>query len=65
MAMTSTAAQRADTDSQDDVHYASIYFSGSSIHEVPLYSTIQLPRPQKEDVLYDVVKFNRASAATQ
>ncbi|XP_064856736.1 B-cell receptor CD22-like [Oncorhynchus nerka] len=65
MAMTPTAAQRADTDSQDDVHYASIYFSGSSIHEVPLYSTIQLPRPQKEDVLYDVVKFNRVSAATQ
>ncbi|XP_045074526.1 B-cell receptor CD22-like [Coregonus clupeaformis] len=46
MAMTPAAAQRADTDDQDDVHYASVHFCNQ---EVPLYSTVQLPRPQKED----------------
>uniref|UniRef100_A0A4W5M4A0 Ig-like domain-containing protein n=1 Tax=Hucho hucho TaxID=62062 RepID=A0A4W5M4A0_9TELE len=65
MAMTPTAVQRADTDNQDDVHYASIYFSGSNNQDVSLYSTVQLPQPQKEDVLYDVVKFNPPSGATR
>ncbi|XP_071202361.1 B-cell receptor CD22-like [Salvelinus alpinus] len=60
MAMTSTAAQTAATVDQDDVHYASVHFSRSKIQEVPLYSTVQLCKPQKqeEDVQYDVVKFN-------
>ncbi|XP_071202446.1 B-cell receptor CD22-like [Salvelinus alpinus] len=60
MVMTSTAAQTAATVDQDDVHYASVHFSRSKIQEVPLYSTVQLPQPQKqdEDVQYDAVKFN-------
>ncbi|XP_045568526.1 B-cell receptor CD22-like [Salmo salar] len=67
MAMTPTAAQTAATDDQDDVHYASIHFSRSKYEEVPLYSTVQLPQPQKqdEDVQYDAVNFNLPSAATQ
>uniref|UniRef100_A0AAZ3SKY4 Ig-like domain-containing protein n=1 Tax=Oncorhynchus tshawytscha TaxID=74940 RepID=A0AAZ3SKY4_ONCTS len=67
MAMTSTAAQTADTDDQDDVHYASVHFSRSKNQEVPLYSTVQLHQPQKQDqdVQYAAVKFNLPSSATQ
>ncbi|XP_071208464.1 sialic acid-binding Ig-like lectin 7 isoform X2 [Salvelinus alpinus] len=67
MVMTSTAAQTAATDDQDDVHYASINFSGSKNQEVPLYSTVQLHQPQKQDqdVQYAAVKFNLPSSATQ
>ncbi|XP_064815420.1 B-cell receptor CD22-like [Oncorhynchus masou masou] len=67
MAMTSTAAQTADTDNQDDVHYASVHFSGSKNQEVPLYSTVQLHQPQKQDqdVQYAAVKFNLPSSASQ
>ncbi|XP_029601582.1 sialoadhesin-like isoform X5 [Salmo trutta] len=66
-AMTPTAAQTAATVDQDDVHYASVHFSGSKIQEGPLYSTVQLHQPQKqdEDVQYDAVKFNRSSYANQ
>ncbi|XP_052384016.1 B-cell receptor CD22-like [Oncorhynchus keta] len=61
-----TAAQTESTYDQDDVHYASVHFSRSKNQEVPLYSTVQLPQPQKEDedVQYDAVKFNLPSAAT-
>uniref|UniRef100_A0A4W5RXR2 Ig-like domain-containing protein n=1 Tax=Hucho hucho TaxID=62062 RepID=A0A4W5RXR2_9TELE len=67
MAMTPTAAQRADTDDQDEVHYTSVHFSRSNNQEVPLYSTVQLPQPQKEDedIQYAAVKFNRPSAVTR
>ncbi|XP_064816209.1 B-cell receptor CD22-like [Oncorhynchus masou masou] len=67
MAMTSTAAQTADTDNQDDVHYASVQFSHSKNQEVPLYSTVQLHQPQKQDqdVQYAAVKFNLPSSASQ
>ncbi|XP_071245857.1 hemicentin-1-like [Salvelinus alpinus] len=71
VAFTPTAAQTATTVDQDDVHYASVHFSRSKNQEVPLYSTIQQPQPQKqdEDVQYDAVKFdwpsnsNRPTAA--
>ncbi|XP_055792891.1 sialoadhesin-like [Salvelinus fontinalis] len=67
MAMTSTAEQTAATVNQDDVHYASVHFSRSKNQEVPLYSTVQLckPRKQEEDVQYDAVKFNCPSAANR
>ncbi|XP_036795975.1 sialoadhesin [Oncorhynchus mykiss] len=67
MAVTPTAAQTESTVDQDDVHYASVHFSRSKNQEVPLYSTVQLPQPQKqeEDVQYDAVKFNLPSAATR
>ncbi|XP_031673952.1 B-cell receptor CD22-like isoform X1 [Oncorhynchus kisutch] len=67
MAFTPTAAQTADTDNQDDVHYSSVHFSHSKNQEVPLYSTVQLPQPQiqDEDVQYAAVKFNLPGAATQ
>ncbi|XP_055770660.1 B-cell receptor CD22-like [Salvelinus fontinalis] len=67
MAITSTAAQTAATDDQDDVHYASVHFSHSKNQEVPLYSTVQLHQPQKQDqdVQYAAVTFNLPSAATQ
>ncbi|XP_055769322.1 B-cell receptor CD22-like [Salvelinus fontinalis] len=60
VAFTPTAAQTAATIDQDDVLYASVHFSHSKNQEVPLYSTVQLHPPQKqdEDVQYDVVKFN-------
>ncbi|XP_055770661.1 vascular cell adhesion protein 1-like [Salvelinus fontinalis] len=67
VAFTPTAAQTAATVDQDDVHYASVHFSRSKIQEVPLYSTVQLHQPQKqeEDVQYDAVKFNRPSNANR
>ncbi|XP_064857212.1 uncharacterized protein LOC115126747 isoform X2 [Oncorhynchus nerka] len=67
MAMTPTAAQTAATNDQDDVHYASVHFSGSKNQEVPLYSTVHLPQPQKEDedVQYAAVKFDLPCAATR
>ncbi|XP_055770714.1 B-cell receptor CD22-like [Salvelinus fontinalis] len=60
MVMTSTAAQTAATDDQDDVHYASVHVSHSKNQEVPLYSTVQVPQSQKEDedVQYAALKFN-------
>ncbi|XP_064871911.1 B-cell receptor CD22-like, partial [Oncorhynchus nerka] len=60
MAMTPTAAQTESTYDQDDVHYASVHFSHSKNQEVPLYSTVQLHQPQKQDqdVHYAAVKFN-------
>ncbi|XP_036804963.1 B-cell receptor CD22-like [Oncorhynchus mykiss] len=67
MSTAPTAAQAAATDNQDDVHYASVHFSRPINQEVPLYSTVQVPQPQKEDedVHYAAVKFNLPSAATQ
>ncbi|XP_031675129.1 B-cell receptor CD22-like isoform X2 [Oncorhynchus kisutch] len=67
MSTAPTAAQTAATDDQDDVHYSSVHFSHSKNQEVPLYSTVQVPQPQKEDedVQYDAVKFNLPSAANQ
>uniref|UniRef100_A0AAZ3S353 Ig-like domain-containing protein n=1 Tax=Oncorhynchus tshawytscha TaxID=74940 RepID=A0AAZ3S353_ONCTS len=67
MSTASTAAQTAATVVQDDVHYSSVHFSRSKNQEVPLYSTVQLHQPQKEDedVQYDAVKFNLPSAATR
>ncbi|XP_064856739.1 sialoadhesin-like [Oncorhynchus nerka] len=67
MAMNSTATQTADTENQEDVHYASVYFSGSKNQEVLLYSTVQVSQPQKEDedVQYAALNFNLPSAATR
>ncbi|XP_045070324.1 uncharacterized protein LOC121557164 [Coregonus clupeaformis] len=67
MVMTPTATQTAANVDQDVVHYTSVHFSRSKNQEVPLYSTVQLPQPQKqdEDVQYAAVKFNRPTAATQ
>ncbi|XP_064813954.1 B-cell receptor CD22-like [Oncorhynchus masou masou] len=65
MSTASTAAQTAATVDQDDVHYARVHFSHSKNQEVPLYSTVQLCKPQKQDVQYDAVKFNLPSAATR
>ncbi|KAJ8001583.1 hypothetical protein DPEC_G00170980 [Dallia pectoralis] len=60
MVMTSTAAQTTETDNQDDLHYASVHFSSSRKQEVPLYSTVQLPQPNKheEEVEYAAVNIN-------
>ncbi|KAL1005523.1 hypothetical protein UPYG_G00060180 [Umbra pygmaea] len=65
MEMTSTAAQTANTDNQEDFHYASIHFSSSKNQEVPLYCTIQQSQAQKqvEEVQYAAVKFICPSAA--
>uniref|UniRef100_A0A6Q2YVF2 Ig-like domain-containing protein n=1 Tax=Esox lucius TaxID=8010 RepID=A0A6Q2YVF2_ESOLU len=65
MVMTSTAAQTADTDDQDDLHYASVHYSSSNEQEEPLYSTVQSSQPQKqeEEVQYAALKFNCPSAA--
>ncbi|KAL0961617.1 hypothetical protein UPYG_G00354090 [Umbra pygmaea] len=65
MEMTSTAAQTANTDNQEDLYYTSIHFSSSKNQEVPLYCTIQQSHPQKqvEEVQYAAVKFNCPSAA--
>ncbi|XP_071032017.1 LOW QUALITY PROTEIN: uncharacterized protein [Oncorhynchus clarkii lewisi] len=62
MAMATTAAQ-----TQGDADYANAHLSCSNNQDVPLYSTVQPPQPQKEDedVQYDAVKFNCPSAATR
>uniref|UniRef100_A0A4W5M4T7 Ig-like domain-containing protein n=1 Tax=Hucho hucho TaxID=62062 RepID=A0A4W5M4T7_9TELE len=62
MAMAPIEAQRAITDEQDDVTYASIQYRNQ---EVPLDSTVPLSHPQKqdEDFQYATVKFNSPSAA--
>ncbi|XP_071245861.1 B-cell receptor CD22-like [Salvelinus alpinus] len=67
MVMNPTAAQTESTYDQDDVHYASFHFSHSKNQEVPLYSTVQLHQPQKQDqdVQYAAVKFNLPSSATE
>ncbi|XP_031667402.1 B-cell receptor CD22-like isoform X4 [Oncorhynchus kisutch] len=67
MSTAPTAAQTESTVDQDDVHYASVHFSRSKNQEVPLYSTVQVSQPQKqeEDVQYDAVKFKLPSAATR
>ncbi|XP_071032203.1 uncharacterized protein [Oncorhynchus clarkii lewisi] len=67
MSTAHTAAQTESTVDQDDVHYASVHFSSSKNQEVPLYSTVQLCKPQKqeEDVQYDAVKFNCPSNANR
>ncbi|XP_034150202.1 sialoadhesin-like isoform X2 [Esox lucius] len=62
MVMTSTAAQTADTDNQDVLHYASVHYSSSKEQEVPLYPPIE---KQEEEVQYVAVKINCPSAATQ
>uniref|UniRef100_A0A4W5M479 B-cell receptor CD22 n=1 Tax=Hucho hucho TaxID=62062 RepID=A0A4W5M479_9TELE len=61
VAMAPTAAQTADTYDQDDVHYASVHHKNQ---DVPLYFTVHLPQPQKqdEDVQYAAVKCNHPSA---
>ncbi|XP_045070327.1 B-cell receptor CD22-like [Coregonus clupeaformis] len=61
MAMTPTATQTAANVDQDVVHYTSVHFSHSKNQEVPPYSPVQLPQPQKqdEDVLYTAVKFTK------
>ncbi|KAL1005539.1 hypothetical protein UPYG_G00060390 [Umbra pygmaea] len=50
--MTSNAAQTANTENQEDLHYASVHFSSSKNQEVPLYSTNQ---KLEEDVQYAAV----------
>jgi hypothetical protein len=66
MAFTPTAAQTVATVDQDDVHYASDVHSRLKKQEMPLYSTVHVPQPQKEDedVQYAAVNFNLPSAAT-
>uniref|UniRef100_A0A8K9V6A0 B-cell receptor CD22 n=1 Tax=Oncorhynchus mykiss TaxID=8022 RepID=A0A8K9V6A0_ONCMY len=62
MTMAPIAAQRAITDEQDDITYASIQHRNQ---EVPLDSTVPPSHPQKqdEDFQYATVKFNSPSAA--
>ncbi|XP_042164288.1 sialoadhesin-like [Oncorhynchus tshawytscha] len=66
MAFTPTAAQTAANVNQDDIHFTSVHVSHSKNQEVPLYSTVQLLQPQKEDedVHYAAVNFNLPSAST-
>ncbi|KAL1005543.1 hypothetical protein UPYG_G00060440 [Umbra pygmaea] len=54
MNMTSTEEQRAETDNQEDLQYASVDFSTSNNQEVPLSSTNQ----KLDDVQYAAVNFN-------
>ncbi|KAL1005548.1 hypothetical protein UPYG_G00060530 [Umbra pygmaea] len=65
--MTSTTAQTANTDNQEDLYYTSVHFSSSKNQEVPLYCTIQQSQPQKqeEEVQYAAVKLISLSAATR
>ncbi|KAJ8001660.1 hypothetical protein DPEC_G00171770 [Dallia pectoralis] len=63
MVMTSAAAQTTDTDNQDDLHYASVHFSSSRKQEVAMYSTIQLPQHQEQEVQYAAVLLRDQSSA--
>ncbi|XP_048105085.1 B-cell receptor CD22-like [Alosa alosa] len=66
VAMTAGPSQAACA-AYEDVHYASIQFSGSKGREGPVYGNIRQPKPpkQREDVEYSTVKFSQPSAATQ
>uniref|UniRef100_A0A6Q2ZHQ6 Ig-like domain-containing protein n=1 Tax=Esox lucius TaxID=8010 RepID=A0A6Q2ZHQ6_ESOLU len=67
MALTSTAAQTAETDNQDLLHYSSVHISSSKKQEVPLYSTVQTLHPQKQDqvVHYAAVSYKDQSAVNR
>ncbi|XP_046696576.1 sialoadhesin-like isoform X1 [Silurus meridionalis] len=54
---TSDPTQTTSSEVQDSVQYRSVYFSHSNAQEVPLYSTVQLPKvySQKEEVEYATV----------
>ncbi|KAI5629889.1 hypothetical protein C0J50_10426, partial [Silurus asotus] len=54
---TSDPTQTTSSEDQDSVQYCSVYFSHSNAQEVPLYSTVQLPKAhsQKEEVEYATV----------
>ncbi|XP_053532421.1 B-cell receptor CD22 [Ictalurus punctatus] len=52
---------------QDNVQYSSVYFTQTHTQEVPLYSTVQLPKAlnQKEDVVYATVNLVKSRAVRE
>ncbi|XP_076874779.1 B-cell receptor CD22-like isoform X1 [Brachyhypopomus gauderio] len=57
LAVTSVPTQRASSDDQYNCHYASVHFTCSPTQEVPVYSTVQRPKPliQENEVEYATV----------
>ncbi|XP_076876063.1 B-cell receptor CD22-like [Brachyhypopomus gauderio] len=57
LAMTSDPTQTASSDDQYNCHYASVHFTCSPTQEVPVYSTVQWPKPliQEKEVEYGTV----------
>ncbi|KAK2819610.1 hypothetical protein Q7C36_021256 [Tachysurus vachellii] len=63
-AMTSDPTQTTSPEDQDMVQYSSVFFQQSHTQEVPLYSTVQLPKAlnQEEEVEYAMVNLVRSRA---
>ncbi|XP_076136999.1 uncharacterized protein LOC143119400 [Alosa pseudoharengus] len=66
-ATTSDPTQRVTSCDPDDVQYASVQINLSKTQEVPLYSTVNMPRTSKLDniVVYTSVQLLTGSAATR
>ncbi|XP_053085271.1 sialoadhesin-like [Pangasianodon hypophthalmus] len=64
-ATTSDPTQTASSEDQDNVQYSSVYFRHSHVQEVPLYSTVQLPKAQEEEVEYATVSLVKSRAVRQ
>ncbi|KAF5893404.1 B-cell receptor CD22-like, partial [Clarias magur] len=64
-AMTSDPTQTASSENQDNVQYSTVSFSQHPTNEVPLYSTVQLPKAvkQEEEVEYGTVSCAKPRAA--
>ncbi|MCJ8747517.1 hypothetical protein PDJAM_G00154430, partial [Pangasius djambal] len=64
-ATTSDPTQTASSEDQDNVQYSSVYFRHSHVQEVPLYSTVQLPNSQEEEVEYATVSLVKSRAVRE
>lgn len=62
--MTSDPTQPDSSEDQDNVEYTRVYFRHSHTQEVPLYSTLELPKGlnQEEEVEYTKVNFVKSRA---
>ncbi|KAF4093286.1 hypothetical protein AMELA_G00000510, partial [Ameiurus melas] len=66
-AMTSDPTQAASSEDEDNVQYTSVYFTQTHTQEVPLYSTVQLPKAlnQIEGVEYATVSLVKSRAVRE
>ncbi|KAG7313722.1 hypothetical protein KOW79_000055 [Hemibagrus wyckioides] len=66
-AMTSDPTQTASSEDQDTVQYSSVFFRHSHTQEVPLYSTVQLPKSlsEEQEVEYATVSLVKSRAVRE
>ncbi|XP_058241395.1 uncharacterized protein LOC131350187 [Hemibagrus wyckioides] len=66
-AMTSDPTQTASSEDQDTVQYSNVFFRHSHTQEVPLYSTVQLPKSlsEEQEVEYATVNLDKSRAVPE